>query len=426
MNILLFNNNFLPKIDGMVFRIKMFLDIIDKDYKQINVTVLTPNNNTIKKYKRFDIIHLDGELLPDNLGGDFNNEIYTTKINSIYDLQENICNICKERSINVIHVYQGDSSLGGFIYTGNLLDIPIIYSWHTNVFKYLESYGYNDVLISLYKKLYLVMCFSHADYYLTVSESCKKELIDTKLIEKEIDVLPFLIDTKVFYPLPRLNGLNGLNPVFYFTILFVGRLAKEKNIDELIELYKELYKELYNRINQIPVLVIICGHGPYEDELKEKTKDLNFMFIGKVKYEELIIYYNMADVFINPSTTETMGFTTLEAMACKLLVVGRNAMGTCDIIKHNKTGLLYNNLNELTKIILNINKNKHKYNKIIEEAYKYVIQFTLENYTEYLLNIYKLMIKYKKKYNYNHVFKNMSLNIYNIVALLSKLFMSED
>ena len=32
MNILLFNNNFLPKIDGMVFRIKMFLDIIDKDY----------------------------------------------------------------------------------------------------------------------------------------------------------------------------------------------------------------------------------------------------------------------------------------------------------------------------------------------------------------------------------------------------------
>lgn len=412
MNILLFNNNFLPKIDGMVFRIKMFLDIIDKKYKNINVIILTPNNNTIKKYKRFKIIHLDGELLYENLGGDNNNEIYTTKINSIYDLQDYICDICKKYSINLIHIYQGDSSLGGFINAGNLLDIPIVYSWHTNIFKYLEAYGYNDFLISLYKKLYLIMCFSHADYYLTVSESCKKELIDTELINKEIDVLPFLIDTKVFYPLPKLN--NG----FYLIILFVGRIAKEKNIDEIVELYERIYNKMGNK----SILVIICGHGPYEEELKEKTKYYNFLFIGKVKYEELIIYYNIADVFINPSTTETMGFTTLEAMACKLLVVGRNAIGTCDIIKHNKTGLLYNNLNELVEIILNINKNKKKYNKMVDDAYNYVIKFTVDNYTEYLLNIYKLIIEYKKKYNYNQVFKNVSLNIYKLVALLSKYF----
>ena len=409
MNILLFNNNFLPKIDGMVFRIKMFLDTIDKYYKNINVTILTPNNNTIKKYKRFDIIHLDGELLYENLGGDNNNEIYTTKINSIYDLQDYICDICKKRKINIIHVYQGDSSLGGFINAGNLLDIPIVYSWHTNIFKYLESYGYNDFLISLYKKIYLIMCFSHADFYLTVSESCKKELIETELINKDIDVLPFLIDTKVFYPLPKLNKDS------YLKILFVGRISKEKNIDEIIELYKQI-------CDKIKVLVIICGHGPYEEELKEKTKNFNFLFIGKVKYEELIIYYNTADVFINPSITETMGFTTLEAMACKLLVVGRNAVGTCDIIEHNKTGLLYNNLDELTKIILNINKNTKKYKKIVDNAYNYVIKFTVENYTTYLLNIYKLIIQYKKKYNYNQVFKNVSLNIYKLVALFSKYF----
>ena len=48
-----------------------------------------------------------------------------------------------------------------------------------------------------------------------------------------------------------------------------------------------------------------------------------------------------------------------------------------------------------------------------------VIQFTLENYTEYLLNIYKLMIKYKKKYNYNQVFKNVSLSIQKKSSLFS-------
>jgi hypothetical protein len=48
----------LPKVDGLVLRIKMFLDVKDKNYKDINVVLVTPNKNTIDNYKRFKIFKI--------------------------------------------------------------------------------------------------------------------------------------------------------------------------------------------------------------------------------------------------------------------------------------------------------------------------------------------------------------------------------
>jgi 1,2-diacylglycerol 3-alpha-glucosyltransferase len=412
MNILLFNNNFLPKIDGVIFRIQMFLDIIDRDYPNINITLMTPNTNSITKYKRFDIIHISSEKLPEFMGGNNNNEIFTTKLSEADTVKDFIYNYCNENKIDIIHIYQGDISIGGFIRAGKKLNIPVIISWHTNIFKYLECYGYDKNIIDIYKNIYLLNCFSYADHYMTVSESCKKELIEEHIINHEIEVLPFLIDTKLFYPTIK-NNYNPINKN-NITILFVGRVTKEKNIDELIELCNKLK-------DNINFNVIICGEGLYIDELKLKTLNItncNFYFMGKVKREDLYIYYNSADIYINPSFTETMGFTTLEAMACKLLVVGRNASGTMDIIKHKYNGYLYNNIDELVDIIKYIINNNNDI--IINNAYEYVIQYSVEKYTNYLLNSYVKVIN--KKQNYTRLDKRISLKIYNIMLFILKFF----
>ncbi len=406
INILLFNNNFLPKIDGVVFRIQMFLDIIDRDYTNVNVTLMIPNKNTITKYKRFNIIHLPEDKLPHNIGGDMNNDIYTTKLNQTDEIKNFIYDYCVENNINIIHIYQGDVSIGCFIRAGKKLNIPVIISWHTNIFKYLECYGYDKLTIELYKNIFLLLGFPHADHYLTVSESSREEL--KEIIDKPIEVLPFLVDTKCFYPIKKQNNK-------ILTILFVGRITKEKNIDELIE--------LYTRINNYILLkIIICGDGLYLQELKIKTLNMNFIFIGKVKREELYIFYNSADIYINPSFTETMGFTTLEAMACKLLVVGRNAPGTQDIIKHKYNGFLYNDIDELIDIINYINNNNININNYINNAYDFVKNLSLENYTNYLLNVYINSIHTKQNFNYNSLDKRLSLKIYNIITFILKMF----
>jgi 1,2-diacylglycerol 3-alpha-glucosyltransferase len=404
LNILLFANAFIPKVDGIVNRIKTFLDVIDKKYPNINVTIVTPNTLSYYKYKRFDIIHLPGELLPTMFGGNEQNDIYITSLFKLYNSYKMLYDICITSNIDVIHIYQGDGSVGCLTNIGEKLSIPVIISWHTNVFKYLECYGLNRGIINMYKKILYLEGFYNADNYMTVSESCKQELIQDLHINKDINVIPYFIDTTIFYPITNNNVVNK------FTILFVGRITKEKNIDEIINVCKRL---------SFPVKVLVCGDGVYIDELKEKTIDMDFEFLGTIEREKLYIYYNLADVLLNPSITETLGLTTLEAMACKLLVVGRRATGTQDIITDKFSGFLYNTIEELQNTIEFVFKknNKRTIDEIIENAYSFVIQFSEEKYVDYLLTQYNNSIAIKKN-------NNISTIVLNKIYMMFILFLN--
>jgi 1,2-diacylglycerol 3-alpha-glucosyltransferase len=401
LNILLFANAFIPKIDGIVYRIKSLLDIIDEKYPEINITILTPNPTSYSKYKRFNIIHLPGELLPSIFGGNDQSDIYITKISELYNSYKFVYDICVKNSIDLIHIFQGDSSIGCFTIIGEKLHIPVTISWHTNIFKYLECYGLNKLTIKLYKKVLYLQCFYNADNYITVSESCKQELIKDLHISKEINVMPYFIDKNTFYPIQKNYLINK------FTILFVGRITKEKNIDEIVNIYKRL---------SFPVKVLICGDGVYIDELKEKTIDMDFEFLGSIERENMYLYYNRADVLINPSTTETLGLTTLEAMACKLLVIGRCAGGTQDIITNRNNGFLYNSIEELQEIIEFIIKkqNKETIDEMIENAYLFVLEFSSEKYVDYLINQYNNTIINKKN---NSITTRVCNNLYMMFIL---------
>ena len=178
----------------------------------------------------------------------------------------------------------------------------------------------------------------------TVSNSTKSEL--ENILKKKINLLPFIVNTDVFYPVKKRKNNK-------FTVIFVGRIELEKNINEIIELQ-----------NFFNFTLLLVGKGNEIDNIKRKHKNKDILYMGNVNNNELYKYYNYADLFINPSKTETMGFTTLEAMACKLLVLGRNENGTKDIIKHNQNGLLYNNFEELKFYFNKIYQNKNDFEKI--------------------------------------------------------------
>ena len=405
-NLLLFANAFVPKVDGIVYRIKTFLDIIDEKYPEINITIVTPNQTSYSKYKRFDIIHLPRELLPAMFGGNDQNDIYITKVTELYEAYKIIYDICIKRDIDVIHVFQGDGSVGCFTNIGKQLNIPVTISWHTNIFKYLQCYGVNNMIIQLYKLLSYLQGLYNADSYMTVSESCRQELIQDLHFNKEISVMPYFIDTNIFYP------VNNIDANTKFTILFVGRITKEKNIDEIVNLYKRL---------SFPVKVLICGDGVYMNELKEKTIDMDFEFLGAVDREKMYIYYNRANVLINPSTTETLGLTNLEAMACKCLVVGRRATGTQDIITDKFNGFLYNTIEELKDIIDAISVDAISVDAIVENAYSFVLEFSSEKYVKYLLDHYNASIVNKNKLSVK-VLNKMYMIFILFLHLLSSIY----
>ena len=115
-------------------------------------------------------------------------------------------------------------------------------------------------------------------------------------------------------------------------LLFVGRVAHEKNISFLLKVVEQVRTEIPD------ILFVIAGEGPAQNSLKQNVKHLgiseNVMFIGYLdRHTELNNCYRSADIFIFASRTETQGLVLLEAMAQGLPVVSTAELGTRDVLK---------------------------------------------------------------------------------------------
>jgi glycosyltransferase involved in cell wall biosynthesis len=115
-------------------------------------------------------------------------------------------------------------------------------------------------------------------------------------------------------------------------LLFLGRVAHEKNIGFLLQVLAQVRKEIAD------VLFVIAGEGPARESLEQevKTRGLgdNVMFIGYLdRHTELNSCYRAADIFIFSSRTETQGLVLLEAMAQGVPVVSTAELGTRDVLR---------------------------------------------------------------------------------------------
>jgi glycosyltransferase involved in cell wall biosynthesis len=123
------------------------------------------------------------------------------------------------------------------------------------------------------------------------------------------------------------HGIPSNRPM----LLYVGRVAHEKNISFLLEVVKLLIDEIPN------VLLLITGEGPAEHSLKQRVQHLgienNVQFVGYLdRYTELNACYKAADIFVFASKSETQGLVLLEAMAQGTPVVAIAELGTASIL----------------------------------------------------------------------------------------------
>jgi glycosyltransferase involved in cell wall biosynthesis len=122
-------------------------------------------------------------------------------------------------------------------------------------------------------------------------------------------------------------------------LLYVGRVAFEKNIDFLLEMTKSLIEKRPN------VLLVVTGEGPAEAHLHQLAKTLdiekNVKFIGYLdRNTELNACYESADIFVFSSKSETQGLVILEAMAQGTPVVAIAELGTASILIEGKGALI--------------------------------------------------------------------------------------
>ena len=117
------------------------------------------------------------------------------------------------------------------------------------------------------------------------------------------------------------------------TLLWAGRVSQDKNIDFLIQVYFEARK-IHEDIN-----LILCGDGPDLAELKQRFPAHDRVrFMGRVTSHNLQHFYDIADLFVFPSTTDTFGMVILEAQASGVPALVSNIGGPQEIVLDGETG----------------------------------------------------------------------------------------
>lgn len=132
-------------------------------------------------------------------------------------------------------------------------------------------------------------------------------------------------------------------------LLNLGRLGTEKNLGELVELFAEALKTNENMV------FLIVGDGPAKEDLEKQAKKLGIagyvIFTGMVPPDQVQNYYQLADVFVSASTSETQGLTYVEAAANGLPLLCRQDDCLVDVLKEGENGYEYTSAEEFINAI---------------------------------------------------------------------------
>lgn len=139
----------------------------------------------------------------------------------------------------------------------------------------------------------------------------------TRLWGRGVDGEHFRPGARDALPLPR--------PI----LLYVGRVAPEKNLSAFLEMPFEGSK-------------VVIGDGPELETLQATFTDAHFL--GRRPHHELSPFYDAADVFVFPSKTDTFGLVMLEAMACGCPVAAYPVPGPMNVVTPGVNGCLDTNL----------------------------------------------------------------------------------
>lgn len=176
-------------------------------------------------------------------------------------------------------------------------------------------------------------------------------------------------------------------------LLYVGRVAFEKNIDFLLGMAKVLSDE------RPDVLLVVTGEGPAEKSLHQLAKSLNLenniQFIGYLNREtELNACYQSADVFVFASKSETQGLVLLEAMAQGTPVVAIAELGTASILIEGEGALIATeNTTEFANRVLQLLIYPEQREALGQRAREYALEkWTAKVQAERLITFYRSLV----------------------------------
>ena len=378
MRIGIFTDTYRPQVNGVVSSIlTLEKELRKKGHKVYIITTTDPDAPMVEP----NVLRLPSmEFKP----------LPQYRLGMLYSLR--IIKKIKRLELDIIHS-QTEWGVGTFArFAAINLEIPLVHTYHT-LYEYYTHYitrGHFTVpakkLAAAISKFYCEKCNA-----LIVPTRKVEDILYSYDVDKNMNIIPTGIELNKFY---RENytdeEIKFMRESFNiqdsdFLCVYIGRIAKEKSIDVLIDMFSKIKDETFK--------FMIVGRGPVVDELKNQAENLGIsdrvIFAGEVPHDKVPVYYQMGDVFLNASISETQGLTFVEAMAAKTPVNARYDLNLEDLLVKNEAGLVYKDEEEFISNIMLLKQNKELREKIIENAYNVSQDFTAEKFGERVEAVYK-------------------------------------
>lgn len=397
MRVGIFTESYPPLVNGVSTSILMLEHALTKLGHEVFIITVSDNKKDYVLENNGHILRLPSVNLAN---------CYDYKMTSVYPIKA--VNMIKKMNLDVIHS-NVEFTVGIFArVVSEQLSIPLVHTYHTNWEDYTHYITKNKkILDDICKKLlkYLVVFFEDKTVTELIVPSNKIYNLfkDKYKFTKNIHIIQTGIETSKFYK-ENFNqkDINSLKKKLGikkkdFVVMTVSRLAKEKSVDRIINNHKELVKKYSN------MKLLIVGDGPDIDKLKDEAKSLgvsdSVIFTGKVPLSDIPIYYQLGNVFVTASKSETQGLTVVEAISSSLPVVAVKDDSFVNSVIEDFNGFVFTDDEKYINSISKLYEDKDLYNRLSNQSRLLSADFSSEYFALKVLKVYETAIENYKKDN---------------------------
>ena len=388
MRIGLFTDQYYPSISGVVTSIKMLYDgLVSLGHEVFIFTSFDEGmvDNPEELVSR-NVINIPGTAYPFK---DLKEYRFSFK-------HRKYIKLVAPYQLDVIHIHTEFSVAKIGRVSGKKLGIPIVHTLHTlyeDYIKYVSEFAdkyFHDVIFSSLAKIIIE----------PVSKDSVIEIVPTKkvlaLTEKyymkgDIRVVPTGIQLDRFklsnYTEDEIKALRkdlGIaDDVFVYG--YLGRTSGEKNIKTIIKAFSDVK-------NKDKTVLMIVGGGPELADLQDYASSLGvidyMIFTGFVNWDKVPKYYQIMDVFVNASKSETQGLTYIEALASGLPLLVQKDDCIDDVVQDYYNGIYFDGEADLTQKMEEIQKVPTTLKQIKANTELSVEKYSKEQYAKNIESIY--------------------------------------
>lgn len=384
MNIGLFTETYYPEINGVANSVYMLKNELEQLGHTVYVFTTTTPGAPEHEHNVFRVPSIPFALITERRVGLF--------------YQPKLASLIKKLNLDLIHTHT-EFSLGIF---GRImareLKLPMVHTYHTiyeDYTHYLTHFKSLDNRAKAFARVFSKVCCNTVEQVIVPTEKVKELLLQYS-VHKEISVVPTGVDLRKFSP-DLYSKEDVVNVKRQYSIkeedkvlLYLGRVSREKNIAEIIDIIPEYTSTRTN------VKFVIIGSGPEMDVLKQMVEKYKVqekvIFTGPKPWDNIGLYYQIGDVFVSASQSETQGLTYIEAMAAGLPVVAKKDKCLEDILIQEWNGFAFTNRNELIEALDAVLYGEHKVS-LGDNARMKVAEYSTEVFALNVLQVYEVVMK---------------------------------